>query len=275
MTNFHKLLQKPKVFQRLTGLTPEKFTELSKQLTPIWNRAEYQRKKRKDRKRKIGAGNKYKLTLDQALFLLLLYYRAYVNHIFIGMLGGIDDSNVGRYFGKIEPLLSQIFRIPERKIDLSEEEILELIIDATEQETERRKGTGYSGKKKRQTIKTQIAVTPNGKIKSVSKSVKGSIHDKKLYDATRIYTNEKVKRKGDLGYLGTICQIPIKKRKNKELRDKEKLYNREFSKDRIIVEHTFAHLKKFRILSHKFRNNIKNYNLIFKNIAGLRNFITA
>ena len=33
-----------------------------------------------------------------------------------------------------------------------------------------------------------------------------------------------------------------------------------------------AHLKKFRILSDKFRNNLKNYNLIFKNIAGLRNW---
>lgn len=138
------------------------------------------------------------------------YYRAYVNHVFIGMVGGIDDSNVCRYFQKIEPLLAQIFRIPERKVDLSEGEIMELVIDATDKETERRKGTGYSGKKKRQTIKTQIAVTPQGVIKSVSRSVKGSVHDKKLYDTTRLYTAKKVKKRGDLGYLGTGTTLSLK-----------------------------------------------------------------
>lgn len=146
MINLQKLLQKPNTFQRLTGLSPDKFTELLLKLTPRFDEAEKKRLSRPDRKRAIGAGNKRKLTLPQALFLLLLYYRTYINHIFIGMLGSIDDSNVGRYFGKIEPLLASIFRIPERHVDLSEKEILELIVDATEQETERRKGTGYSSK---------------------------------------------------------------------------------------------------------------------------------
>lgn len=275
MINIHKLLQKPKVFQRLTGLTPQKFIELLASLTPLWEESENKRLSRPDRKRAIGAGNKRKLNVDQALFLLLLYYRTYVNHVFIGMLGGIDDSNVGRYFGKMEPLLAKKFRIPERKIDLSEQEILELIIDATEQETERRKGTAYSGKKKRQTIKTQIAVTPQGTIMSVSQSVKGSVHDKKLYDQTKMYANMKIKKRGDLAYLGTGMLIPFKKSKNGELTDKQKQFNRQFSKLRIIVEHVFAHMKKFRILSYRFRNPIGGYNLIIKNIAGLRNFAMA
>jgi len=182
---------------------------------------------------------------------------------------------VCRYFRKTGPLLAQIFRIPERKVDLREEEILELVVDATEQETERRKGTGYSGKKKRQTIKTQIAVTPQGVIKSVSRSIKGSVHDKKLYDATRLYTTKKVKKRGDLGYLGTSMLIPFKKPKRGMLTAKQKRYNHQFSKARIIVEHVIAHLKKFRILSYRFRNAIYTYNLIFKNISGLRNFVMA
>lgn len=275
MINIHKLLQKPKVFQRLTGLTPQKFMELLEDLTPLWEESETKRLSRPDRKRAIGAGNKRKLTVGQALFLLLLYYRTYVNHVFIGMLGGIDDSNVGRYFGRMEPLLAKQFRIPQRKIDLSEEEILELIVDATEQETERRKGTAYSGKKKRQTIKTQITVTSQGVIKSVSKSVKGSMHDKKLYDHTKMYGNIRIRKRGDLAYLGTGMLIPFKKPKNGELTDKQKQFNRQFSKLRIIVEHAFAHMKKFRILSYRFRNPIGRYNLIIKNIAGLRNFVMA
>lgn len=263
------------IFQRLTGLHPEKFTTLLEQLTPLWEEAEIKRLSRPNRKHAIGAGNKHKLDLGQTLFLLLLYYRTYANHIFIGMLGSIDNSNVGRYFGKIEPLLAKKFRIPKKKIELSEDEIFELIIDATEQETERRKGTGYSGKKKHQTIKTQIAVTTKGVIKSVSQSVKGSIHDKKLYDQTKMHTTRNIKKRGDLGYIGTSMLLPFKKPKNGELTEKQKLFNRQFSKLRIIVEHVFAHMKKFRILSYRFRNPIGRYNLIIKNIAGLRNFIAA
>lgn len=275
MINLHKLLQKPKVFQRLTGLTPQKFMELLENLIPLWEESENKRLSRPDRKRAIGAGNKRKLNIGQALFLLLLYYRTYVNHVFIGMLGGIDDSNVGRYFRRTEPLLAKQFRMPQRKIKISEEEILELIVDATEQETEQRIGTAYSGKKKRHTIKTQIAVTPHGTIKSVSQSVKGSMHDKKLYDRTKMYANKKLRTRGDLAYLGTGIPTPFKKPKNGELTDEQKQFNRQFSKIRIIVEHAFAHMKKFRILSYRFRNPIGRYNLIIKNIAGLRNFVMA
>ena len=274
MLNVEKLFKKPRTFKMLTGLTPDKFSELLAKLEPLFKEAEDKRKKRSDRIRKRGGGRKQILSLTQSLFMLLLYYRAYINHEFLGVIIGMDGSNVCRYFRRTEPLLAKIFRIPERKINLTEEEILELIFDATEQESEKRKGSGYSGKKKKNTVKTQIVVTPEGKIKSVSKTVKGNMHDKKLYDKTRTVTLIKVKRKGDLAYLGTDCQIPIKKQKKKKLTAEEKARNKRFSQERIIVEHVFAHLKKFKILDNKFRNPVKNYNLIFKNIAGIRNFIT-
>ena len=275
MINLQKLYKRPQVFQRLTGLTPNKFQQLLIRLEPIFKESELKRKKTTNRQRKVGGGRKQSLSLVQALFMLLLYYRTYTNHMFISIVMGIDDSNVCRYFRRIQPLLAQIFRIPERKIKLTEDEILELIIDATEQESQKRKGSGYSGKKKRNTVKTQIMITHDGKIKSVSKSVPGNIHDKKLYDNTKAYTNIKVSRKADLGYVGTSCQIPIKKKKNKQLTKDQKSFNKQFNKTRIGVEHVFAHLKKFNILNHKFRNPISSYNLIFKNIAGIRNFQIA
>ena len=271
MINLQKLYKKPKVFQRLTGLTPNKFQYLLIRLEPIFNQSELRRKKTINRQRKLGGGRKQSLSLAQALFMLLLYYRTYTNHIFLAMLMGIDDSNVCRYFKRIQPLLAQIFHIPTRKIRMSEDEILELIIDATEQDSQRRNGSGYSGKKKRNTIKTQIMVTHKGKIKSVSKSVKGNMADKKLYDQTRAYTTIKVSRKVDLAYIGTSCQTPIKKKKKIPLTKEQKEFNQQFSRSRITVEHVFAHLKKFNILNHKFRNPINTYNLIFKNIAGIRN----
>ena len=280
MLNIEKLSKKPKVFHSLCGLTPDKFNELLLKLEPLWEEAELKRKSWKGRKRRIGGGTKPKLTLSQKLFMLLLYYRTYTNHIFIGMIADIDDSNVSRNINPLEPILAKIFKIPQRKVAFSEEEILELIVDATEQETERRNGSGYSGKKKRQTIKTQIHITPDGTLKAISKSYSGNIHDKKVYDISKTYcivgkNSTRVRTKGDLGYIGTECEIPIKSSKHHKLTEEEKLLNKQFSQKRITVEHVISFLKKFHILNDRFRNKISRYNLIFKNIAGIRNFITA
>lgn len=271
MINLEKLIKKPKVFKRLTGLSPAKFKFLVAELEPRFKQANIKRLSQRKRQRKIGGGSKFKLSAAQALFMILIYYRTYVFHVFLGSLFGIDESNVGRYCKRIEPLLAGIFKIPERKIKISEQEILELLFDATEQETEKRPGSSWSGKANKNTIKTQIVVNPKGKIKSVSKSIKGSVHDKKLYDEAKVFTNIKVRRKADLGYVGTTCEIPIKKQPNIKLTEKQKLFNKQFSKERIKIEHVICHLKKFKILSYKFRNRLNNYNLIFRNIAGLRN----
>ena len=275
MLNLKKLLEKPEAFRRLTGLSPVKFQELAVKVEPRFIQARIKRLSQRSRKRSIGAGSKFKLSVPEALFTLVLYYRTYLPHLFIGSLMDIDESNVSRYIKRIEPLLAGIFRIPEKRIKISREDVLGLIIDATEQETENRKGSGWSGKKKRHTVKTQIIVNSKGKIKSVSKSVRGNIHDKKLYDQTRTFSNVKVKLKADLGYVGTSCQTPIKKQPLRGLTKKQKTDNRLFNQQRCPVERTFAHLKNFKILANRFRNNLNNYSLIFKNIAGLYNFQLA
>lgn len=280
MLNVQKLAKQPKIFHSLCGLTPHEFNSLLKKLESLWQKAEFKRKNWQGRKRKIGGGKKLRLSLEQSLFILLLYYRTYVNHIFLGMIAGIDNSKICKYFRLLNPVLAQIFKVPKKKVDMAEEEILELIVDATEQDTEKRDGTGYSGKKKRQTIKTQIHVNGKGMVKAVSDSFAGNIHDKKIYDKTKTIVMirgkpKKIEKKGDLGYLGTECRVPVKKSKNKRLTKAERQFNHKFSKERIIVEHTFAQLKKFRILSTKFRNKFNQHNIIFRNICGLRNFITA
>ena len=79
--NLKKLLSKPKTFHRLTGLSPEQFMRLASRVEPLFQQAEYQRKVRPGRQRKIGAGPKRKLSVPQALFGLFLYYRTYTNHV--------------------------------------------------------------------------------------------------------------------------------------------------------------------------------------------------
>ena len=280
MLNIQKLSRKPKTFHSLIGMSPEQFNLLLKRITPFWQEAELKRKSWQGRVRKIGGGRRRRLNLEQSLFLLLMYYRTYVNHVFLGMIGGIDDCKICKYFALLEPVLARVFKIPQREVTLSQDEILELIVDATEQETEKRPGSGYSGKKKRQTIKTQIHVNPGGKIKAVSKSFSGNVHDKRVYDNSKtvvfIRGNPgKVKKKGDSGYLGTECVVPKKNSKLRKLTEKEKLFNHILASERVIVEHVISFLKKFHILKDRFRNKLSRYNLIFKNICGIRNFITA
>ncbi len=50
-----------------------------------------------------------------------------------------------------------------------------------------KKDNGCSGKKKT-TVKTRTLVASRGKIKAVSKTVKGNIYDKKPYDNTTTIT---------------------------------------------------------------------------------------
>lgn len=274
-----RIALRPKIFHTLTGLTPPQFISLLAQLRPLWEVAEYKRKSKHKRRRAIGAGRRPKLDLSGDLFMTLLFYRAYVGQVFLGLVMGLDDSNVSRRIRRLEPVLQQVFRIPERRIDLSAEDILALIVDATEQTTERRKGTKFSGKKYQQTIKTQIHINRQGIIKAVSKSTTGNTHDKRLYDLTQTWARgpdgqpQHVKTHADLGYVGTACAVPNKKPRSRPLMMHERYANRQQAKQRIAVEHEIAHLKQFQVLSQRFRHRPGRYNLMFRNVAGLRNFI--
>ena len=97
----------------------------------------------------------------------------------MGYLFGLNNSQVCRFIRKLEPILASVVAISKRK-KLSQQELEYLIIDATEQPIERpKKGQKpyYSGKKKQHTLKTEIRVTPKGRIVHVSKSRPGSVHD--------------------------------------------------------------------------------------------------
>ena len=144
--NIAKLKECPRVFTRLFGLSPDKFDVLVEQVRPLWTTAEAKRLRHK-RKIKKGSGRLYALTLEESVAMLLLYTRTYVTHVFLSALFDIHDSRVCRYFVRLRPSVESVFALPTKHADLSEEEILKLVVDATEQRTERRKySCGYSGK---------------------------------------------------------------------------------------------------------------------------------
>jgi hypothetical protein len=264
-----KIKRKQILFKRLFGISPHQFEIIFQKVQPLWEatlKKEYKRR-----------GRDYKLGLEDMILMLLLYFRSYITQLFIGYLWSIDDSRVCRIIKKLEPILAEVMKIQKEK-HLKKEDVEFLLIDATEQPCERPQKDQkvyYSGKKKRHTLKTEIRVTLSGRIVHVSKTRPGSIHDFNLHKQeppihkdTRVFV--------DSGYQGLQSihlqtELPYKKPKNGELKGGEKEYNKALSRIRVKAENVFAQIKTFKILSDRYRNKRKRYNLKFNIIAGIVN----
>jgi transposase len=266
--SYNKISKHPKIFLRLLGVTKEEFDILASKLKLEWEKKVINKYKR--------PGRNYKLSVEQMLMMLLLYYRTYSTQMQIGFMFGIDDSRVCRIIKALEPLVAKIVAIKKNR-ELSYEETAQLI-DVTEQVIERpskKQKHYFSGKKRRHTLKTEIRVTSDGRIVNISKSYQGKSHDFKIHKeadpipiGTRVYA--------DSGYQGINkrtknARIPIKKSKKKPLGYWQKVYNKIVAKRRIKVENVIAEAKNFRILSHRYRNKRRGYNLKFNIIGGIVN----
>lgn len=306
MINFKRLSKKRANVKRFTGLGYDKFMDLVTKITPLWQESEQERLQRKNRKRAIGGGRKYKLeTIEDKLLLFLTYYRVYVCYEFLAQLFEIDASNISRLIKKMTPLIEfaadpslktalKKVRDESTKINSMEEftkkypDMVKVIFDATEQRIQRPKKDNQtrkkyrSGKKKAFTIKTQIIINKKHKIINVSDSFAGSVHDKKIFDLSN--TQNKIPKQsvgmGDLGYLGTNTEnlnlkiiLPVKKQKGqKKLLSRDSMFNKKLAQSRVPVEHVFAKIKKFKICGEIYRGLKQNYNQTFRNIAALVNF---
>ena len=283
MTNYQKLRRKPSLFRMFTGLSAHEFDKLLADLEPVWQARQTKRAARRSRQRKPGAGRKAKLPLVDRLLITVLYYRTYVTQEFVGFLFGVDKGTVCRVVQDISLCLAGVFRIPEKKVRIDPDDLRAVFIDATEQPVHRPKRgqrRSYSGKKKRHTVKHQIVVTRKRKgpgqkqrvrIQAVSKAAKGSVHDKKLYDRSRLQIPPGVPKSGDSGYQGSDLRVPVKKPRKGQLSDEQKCSNRTLAKERIVVEHGIGKMKIWRIAADRYRNPTRRHTVMMKNIAGLHN----
>jgi hypothetical protein len=290
MSHTERLRRSPNAFRQLTGITPAALDRRLADLTPRYEQAEVRRKNRPGRKRQPGAGRKHAPPLTDRLLMLLIYYRTYTTDAFPGFLFGVDDAAVGRDINPLRPLPAGVFRIPERRVKLDPEDIRELFFDATERPTrrpERGQREFYSGKKKRHTIKTQVVVVrrtkPPGpgatprrvRIAAVCPSVPGKVHDKKLYDRSKVVAPRDAKRTGDTAYLGTGLKTPTRKPRGGELTGGQKSENRRVSRRRVVAEHGIGKMKVWRVAAERYRNPVGRHTLIMKNVAGLHNLMFA
>lgn len=105
----------------------------------------------------------------------------------------------------------------------------------------------------------------------------GKQHDFELYKKSYVTLRKETKILADTGYLGIRSlhensTIPKKKSKKYPLTKEEKKQNREVSRKRIVVENVLCMLKRFRILSDRYRNRRKRFGLRFNLIAGMYNY---
>jgi len=157
------------------------------------------------------------------------------------------------------------------------------IVDATEQRVERShhyqtQKAHYSGKKKAHTRKTHVIVNEHGRIRDVSPSVPGSVHDATLLRQSKAADRipPDVSAMGDSGYQGIqddmserSVALPYRASRGHPLTPEQKLHNHEISRIRIVVENTIAELKHFRSLVDVFHHAVARYDSVILAIVGI------
>lgn len=81
----------------------------------------------------------------------------------------------------------------------------------------------------------------------------------------------------DTGYLGlqkihANTSMPKKKKKKHPLTQNDKKQNKKLSSFRVLNEHIIGMIKRFKIVSDKYRNRRKRFGLRFNLISGICNF---
>ena len=104
----------------------------------------------------------------------------------------------------------------------------------------------------------------------------GSTHDFELFKQAFRGANDKIQFLADSGFQGilkfhTNSLTPKKSSKHHKLSDDERKYNHELSKRRIAIEHINAWIKRFKIMSYKYRNKRLRHGLRSALICGIYN----
>jgi len=304
MLNYDLLSKKPSNFRNFTGIEVHEFEALTSKIQEKYDTYEQKRLARQNRKRTVGAGHPFKLSLTNRILTLLLYYHMYPSSTLLGYLVDLSQTSVLKNIRNLEPLVSEVLPLPKKQHEkikrLQTVEEIEAMfpgfkaaIDATDQEIPRPKAklkrkTHYSGKRKKHTVKTQITVNQVGLVVHKTAHAAGSTHDYSLFKRSRPHLPQRVCANLDLGYKGVKndypsfnCQVPFKRRSPgrgkrgvnaQELSAEQKAFNKALSRDRIVVEHDFSRLKKFHIWADEFRNRLKHYDTMTDVVCGLLNF---
>ena len=105
----------------------------------------------------------------------------------------------------------------------------------------------------------------------------GKRHDFRIFKESKITIHPETLAEADTGYVGinkihAHSVLPKKKTKKKPLTAEDKASNRKISRERVGNEHAIGFIKRFKILSERYRNRRKRFGLRFNLISGICNF---
>ena len=317
MITYERLASRPSAFVSLSGLSLTDFETLYQDFAVAYAKDRQQSLTRKGtvRQRAAGGGAQFSQDGRTRLLMALIWLRVYPTYEVLAFFFSLSKGNAHK--GVIDVLATLAAHTvfvcerpaKERQKLRSVQAVMDafpdvrLVIDAKEQRIQRPSGKDeagnsrqkpfYSGKKKAHTLKTQVAVAPDGTFQSVSASVPGSIHDLTLlrqsdlmhrldktadgkteaammdkgYDGIQTYDPQEPDKNGPT----RTCYLPHKARRGKPLTDEQKAQNAHLSKYRIIVEHSLAQMNQFQVLAQVFRNDLVRHSAVTRIVAGLVN----
>jgi len=105
----------------------------------------------------------------------------------------------------------------------------------------------------------------------------GKRHDFRLFKESKTHVKPETILETDTGYQGIAklhanSVLPKKRSKKYPLTKEDKQRNREISSDRVLNEHVIGFIKRFKIVSDRYRNRRKRFGLRFNLICGICNF---
>jgi hypothetical protein len=296
MFRLSRLRHCPAIFRNLTGLTLAVFDQLLGELLPAYAAQRRRRLDRPDRRRAFGGGDAFDLAPEDQFLLTVFWLRHYPTQEVLGYLFGVSDSTAKRAIDRCLPLLEaagkDTMRLPDpgrgRRKDLctllKDTPDVAVIIDTFEQPVQRprrRQKRFYSGKKKRHTLKSQVAVDEEtGAIVDVAESVPGPMADIKVLERSKVLKRlpKGVGGLGDSAYVGIAAlhpeglgASPRRKPRGQPRPLADRRYNKAFARRRIGVEHSIGRLRRFQALTHTDRHFRKGHTARVRAVAGLVN----
>jgi len=135
----------------------------------------------------------------------------------------------------------------------------------------------YSGKKKKHSLKTQVVVDKKTRKVICTHLTQGRRHDFRLFKDSQLKIPFKTEVLVDTGYVGIAkfhknSALPRKRSKKKPLSQADRAHNQALAQRRVLNENVIGCLKKFKILSDRYRNRRKRFGLRFTLIAAIYNF---
>jgi transposase len=97
-----------------------------------------------------------------------------------------------------------------------------------------------------------------------------------LYKESRVHVLADTEEVVDTGYQGLQklhkkTKIPKKRSKKNPLSKEDKKSNKEISSSRIVAEHVLSRLKRFKIISTRYRNRRSRFGLRMNLLAAIHN----